>query len=751
MFEDTTRLRLGADLPRHPSFEGPPGQRHPMQSRFTLAGGQRIPGQRELHIESGELTPPPNEHHLAKERVAHHRSSPFLARTRTLIYDGPPGSKPSTTGSRHAGPDRRSDRSSPAGWCDTVAPPKRPRLGPPEREPNSSPAGTPRRCSRTLHVPTGGRASKSPVSHPSNTPRETTTRRSRESRSARASVSRARANLASNVVKWLHRRSRTMLRKRVDLTAVHPPEHARPRVTGCQAPHAERDPARMLLHGSHSNTYRQIATGSCCRGTLAAATLTDMPHTKASPASIARIELGELIKQLRTLAGLTLTEAAHELGIDAPRLSRLENAEGQLRPALAERLFGLYQANDRDRAHVLALMEADAAAVAQQRRPKWWKGAADLLVPMGFDGFLKLERMANVLRNYEPRVIQGRLQTRAYAERVVTGSRLGIKPDEVKALVDVRMRRQRDVRDGEIRRFEALVEESTLRFPGVEPDVMREQIDALLTSSHDPLNTIRVLPIATGFHPGMTGPFMLMEFPNTQRRAVWAELERRSVFFESPADVDVYVEAFDDMWNNRALTPRRPATFSPTYSGSSRNDQALALRVRPRRPDLAQVRPQHPGKLPGAGPVRALGPPARRRGPEHTADRVDRGRDRLPVPKHQGRRVRPPDHLTAGNAAAGGRIQAPGFPTPVLRSGPDHRPRPASAPVSQPRPSRAVHVLRARGLPRVPGEGEDSCEPPACARWYWRTAGTPTRPSTRSSATPGTRSQAANANHAFTA
>lgn len=173
---------------------------------------------------------------------------------------------------------------------------------------------------------------------------------------------------------------------------------------------------------------------------------------------------------------------------------------------------------------------------------------------MRFEGYLKLESHASVLRNYEPLLVQGLLQTPEYARRVIESMRTELKPVEVRGLVDVRMDRQRKIAEGALQEFQALIEESALRRVVGDRQVMRDQLEHLLTASEQSKNTIRILPDTIGCHPGLGGPFVLMSFPEATRDVVWVETMNRSMYFEEESDVDRYAEVFADLWE-RALEP----------------------------------------------------------------------------------------------------------------------------------------------------------------------------------------------------
>ncbi|MFD1829789.1 DUF5753 domain-containing protein [Streptomyces desertarenae] len=285
-----------------------------------------------------------------------------------------------------------------------------------------------------------------------------------------------------------------------------------------------------------------------------------MPGAK-TPFSLTLSEVGLRLEELRERRGLTQGDAAgHEvlsrrgIKIDKSGLSRLER--GQRRRVtrdLVEALLECYQAKAAERSEILALLGADTTP-AGRPRPALWRRNANLLGPMQFEGFLKMERRAAELWNYERDIWPGLFQIEDYARIVITRMRPELSAAEVEALVDVRMDRQQQVRGGTPREFRALVDERALRDTIGDRLVLRHQLERIRAESDDHRNTIRLLPDAIGLHPGAAGAFVLMSFPEAARQVVWVETMVSSVYFDGAEDVQRYTAAFTNLWE-RALDP----------------------------------------------------------------------------------------------------------------------------------------------------------------------------------------------------
>ncbi|MFE4829872.1 helix-turn-helix transcriptional regulator [Streptomyces sp. NPDC056672] len=278
--------------------------------------------------------------------------------------------------------------------------------------------------------------------------------------------------------------------------------------------------------------------------------------TKASSTSVVRSQLGARLAQLRVEAGLQQAEAAVRANVlDSGGLSRVENGTRGITQATAERLLDCYGITDSGvRAEILELIHLDEALRGQ---PKWWKRHVDVLSPTAFDNYLGLEAAASELRNYEPLVIPGILQTSEYANAVVPSLRPDLTPAQVRRFVEIRAARQRRIlsaEEGDGPRLAIIVDERAIELPGAGADMMQDQMSRLIEAAEHPRITLRLSLKSLGLHPGLTGGFVIMKFPSRVVRDVaCAELMSRSVYPQDEDEVARYHAAFDWLWE-RALT-----------------------------------------------------------------------------------------------------------------------------------------------------------------------------------------------------
>jgi uncharacterized protein DUF5753 len=77
------------------------------------------------------------------------------------------------------------------------------------------------------------------------------------------------------------------------------------------------------------------------------------------------------------------------------------------------------------------------------------------------------------------------------------------------------------------------------------PDMMREQVIRLREAISQPNIIVQVLPFLAGAHPGMTGPFTMLRFPERSMNIVYVELRGGAVYLERPKDIDLHEAIFE--------------------------------------------------------------------------------------------------------------------------------------------------------------------------------------------------------------
>ncbi|GGK78213.1 transcriptional regulator [Sphaerisporangium melleum] len=257
----------------------------------------------------------------------------------------------------------------------------------------------------------------------------------------------------------------------------------------------------------------------------------------ASP-TIRQRRLATELQRLREAAGFTREDVAARLEWHATKVWRMENARSSVTTADLRHLLDLYEANEPHR-------EALIAFARQARQKGWWSEYRDVLT----GSYNDLEAQASMLRNFEPLLIPGLLQTEAYARTVIRAAPV-VDPKEVKRRTDARMaRQQRLIHQDEGPQLWVVIDEAAIRRPVGGADVMCEQLEHLVRLSDEPRITIQVIRNSAGAHPGLTGPFVILDFPNPAFFApvVYLELAPDGMYLEETEQIMRYTLMFDHL------------------------------------------------------------------------------------------------------------------------------------------------------------------------------------------------------------
>lgn len=263
--------------------------------------------------------------------------------------------------------------------------------------------------------------------------------------------------------------------------------------------------------------------------------------------AVRRRRLGEELRRLRDLAGLTSGEAAGLAGWHQSKVSRIETGRSSVRAEDVTVLLDVYQVHDRDLRDLLATL----AGNGYQRG--WWHDFRDVL-PVEYRDFISLETGASRARSMENSVVPGLLQTPAYAEALTRDVMPQLSTREVDALVRVRIARQAVLRQDPPLELDAVLDEAVLRRSVGGAEVMAGQLRALLEAAALPQVRLQVLPFTAGGHMGVTGSFVVFSFPNTSDLdVVVVDHLTSSLYVDRKEDIKAYGAAFDRL-RDRALS-----------------------------------------------------------------------------------------------------------------------------------------------------------------------------------------------------
>jgi transcriptional regulator with XRE-family HTH domain len=260
--------------------------------------------------------------------------------------------------------------------------------------------------------------------------------------------------------------------------------------------------------------------------------------------------LGQSLRELRDTNGMTLARAADFLQRNASTVSRFESGEYPIRRPDLMALLDLYGVSDRRKRDGLLRLSEDVW------QKGWWDGY-EPDVERQFVDFVWLESRATAIRSFDPLVVTGLLQTREYAEAVITAAEWEAEPAQIARWVQLRMERQAVLHREAPPRFMAIIDEFVLRREIGGPDVLRGQLAHLLSTAELPHVDLRVLPASVGAHAGPSGYFLVFTIAEPDLDVGYAETLGGAVYVEPP-DSERFIRVYDRLLDS-ALGPAESA------------------------------------------------------------------------------------------------------------------------------------------------------------------------------------------------
>lgn len=258
-----------------------------------------------------------------------------------------------------------------------------------------------------------------------------------------------------------------------------------------------------------------------------------MTTSRRSP-TLRRRRLSAELRRLREEAGLTAAEVCKHNGWATGTLTKWERGDWQ-RPSLANirTLIDLYGVTDD-----LKKAELEMLAVEGKERSGWWHAYRAMMSP-AYSTYVGLEAGAAELLAFNALIIPGLLQTDAYARAIVEAGPDELDAEQIDLMVRIRAERQELLtRDTDPLRLWVVLDEAALRRQVGGPEVMAEQLAYLLELAKLAKVTIQVTPFHAGAHPGVTGPFTIMLFPDPEDLpAVHIDSPGGQLFVEEPEEV----------------------------------------------------------------------------------------------------------------------------------------------------------------------------------------------------------------------
>lgn len=247
---------------------------------------------------------------------------------------------------------------------------------------------------------------------------------------------------------------------------------------------------------------------------------------------------GDQLKLWRQRAGVSREKLAEEAGYGYEAIKSIE--QGRRRPSLrvlqvADQMCGAD-----------GLLEAAHKYLQPER-----------FVSYSQD-FMRHEAEAIVMSSYEPLLIPGLLQTEETMRALFQGYWPPRDDEETETLVAARLERQ-GLLANRTRVFNFVIGEAALRQPLEDGESHKRQLLHMVEQSERRNVSIQVMLVGGGVHPGLDGPFVLLEMPD-HGRLVYEEGQQSGALYAEPDKVHVVAQRYVVI-AQRALNPSASMRF----------------------------------------------------------------------------------------------------------------------------------------------------------------------------------------------
>jgi len=246
-----------------------------------------------------------------------------------------------------------------------------------------------------------------------------------------------------------------------------------------------------------------------------------------------RTRLGRELREARRLAGLSGAQTAQEVGVSQKTVSRIENGESV--PSLPQvtewaRACGVTG----ERLQLLIMLTEAAVNEVEAFRDKLADGLTAVQLSVR-----ELEAGSRTIRNFQPGLVPGLLQTAEYARRVLALADINGSGDH-EAAAAARLERQQILHEPG-RQFEFLMTEAALRWRPGHRDVVTSQllhVAALATLESIDLG---VIPADAEMHAITRSNFIIHEDrDDDQPPVVFVETPHAALYASEPADIEIF-------------------------------------------------------------------------------------------------------------------------------------------------------------------------------------------------------------------
>ncbi len=232
-----------------------------------------------------------------------------------------------------------------------------------------------------------------------------------------------------------------------------------------------------------------------------------MTEVQEQDPTVQRRRLRAELRNARDAARLRQADVAQAMDWSLSKLMRIERGEVSVSTNDLKALLSHYGVKDKGK--VNGLLELARSA----RGASFYDQYANFL-KSGFAEYLAYEASASVIRQYDPVLIPGLLQTEEYARGLFEGMSKA-DPEAADKGWTVRQHRQEVLDRDRPPEMLFILDEAALRRQVGRGNAMSRQLKRIQELAAEPYINIQVIPFACGAHPGMSGNFILLEFADS--------------------------------------------------------------------------------------------------------------------------------------------------------------------------------------------------------------------------------------------
>lgn len=258
---------------------------------------------------------------------------------------------------------------------------------------------------------------------------------------------------------------------------------------------------------------------------------------------VQRRRLRTALRQHREAADFTQRDAAAALDWSLSKLVRIESGNQGISVSDLQVALTLYGVTDEGTVAALR-----AVARAARSRP-WWHAYRDI-VSVEFADYLGHETGASSLISFHLFLMPGLLHTEAYNAALLSFMNM---PERTKRIIELKAKR-RELLFGnpDVKLDFILTEEAIGRWIGGR-DTMRRQLEHVRELAGRPNISVRIVPLTAGVHPGLGGPFTVVQNEVNERVVYLENINGDHLVTDDPVSLARYEGYIRDL-NGAALS-----------------------------------------------------------------------------------------------------------------------------------------------------------------------------------------------------